>query len=395
MLAQRPWWLNLLLGFCLYMAVLYEPWDLFVKPVAEDREVLFGLLLEGWQAKLAEPVHWAIYAAGAYGFWHMRPWMWPWAAVYVAQIAGSMFVWTALATPWPHSVWAAPLAAVPFAALSVVLWNARGRFRRARLSAVERYGGWALITGASSGIGREFARTLAGQGMPCALVARRADELERLAQELRDRYRVEARTIVADLTGDAGIEAVSAGVKDLDVGVLVNNAGAGYVGRLDLQEESRLAELVRLNCIAPLLLARRMIPRLSARGRGAVIFTGSVAGRTPLPLHAAYSATKAFNEFLAKGLWAELRGRGVDVLVVEPGPVETGFQRISGEVLASAAAAPAAVVETALGALGRQPSVVHGLGLALGSYFARLLPSSLVLHLTMQQTERLTPREMR
>jgi short-subunit dehydrogenase len=387
--------MNLLMGFCLYMALIYEPWDFFFKPVAEDREVLFGLLLAGWKAKAVEPLHWAIYAAGAYGFWHMRPWMWPWAAVYVAQIAGSMLVWAALAAPWPHSVWAAPLVAVPFAALSVVLWNARDWFRGARLSAYERYGGWALVTGASSGIGREFARALASQGASCVLVARRADELERLASELRERYRVEARTVAADLTSDDGVTAVFAAIDGLDVGIVVNNAGAGYVGRLELQEESRLAELVRLNCLAPLRVARRLIPGLSARGRGAIVFTGSVAGRTPLPLHTTYSATKAFTEFLGKGLWAELRGRGIDVLVVEPGPVETGFQRVSGEVLQGAAVAPTAVVATALDALGRQPSVVHGLGLAVGSYFARLLPASLVLHLTLDQTTRLTPREMR
>ena len=77
-LAPRPWWMNLLFGFCLYMTFVYLPFDLLFKPVAGDEEVWFGFLLHGWAAKLTEPVHWAIYGAGAWGFWKMRRWMWPW-----------------------------------------------------------------------------------------------------------------------------------------------------------------------------------------------------------------------------------------------------------------------------------------------------------------------------
>src|SRR3954469_14889580 len=92
-LARRPWWMNLLFGFCLYMTFVYLPFDVFAKPVAHDEEVWFGVVLRGWAAKATEPLHWAIYAAGAYGFFRMRGWMWPWAALYVAQIAIGMFVW--------------------------------------------------------------------------------------------------------------------------------------------------------------------------------------------------------------------------------------------------------------------------------------------------------------
>ena len=91
--AKRPWWMNLLLGFCTFMTFVYLPFDMLWKPVAADQEVWLGFLLEGWAAKLTEPVHWAIYAAGAYGMWKMRPWMWPWAAVYSLQVATSMLVW--------------------------------------------------------------------------------------------------------------------------------------------------------------------------------------------------------------------------------------------------------------------------------------------------------------
>ena len=92
--AKRPWWMNLLFGFCLYMTFIYLPFDLFWKSVADDQEVWFGFLLEGWAAKATEPIHWAIYGAGAFGFWKMKSWMWPWASLYSLQVAIGMMVWS-------------------------------------------------------------------------------------------------------------------------------------------------------------------------------------------------------------------------------------------------------------------------------------------------------------
>ena len=123
----RPLWMNALLLFCAYMAFIYVPWDFLFKPMAEDEEVWFGILLTGWAAKATEPLHWAIYAAGTVGFWRMRPWMHPWAAVYVVQIAIGMFVWALLddrSRGWAGGV----AAALPFVILAVALWRARGRF---------------------------------------------------------------------------------------------------------------------------------------------------------------------------------------------------------------------------------------------------------------------------
>ena len=89
----HPWWIMLLWLFCLYMTVVYLPFDIFLKPIADDREVWFGLALSGWWAKATEPIHCAIYALGVWGFWGMHRWMWPWAAVYAAQVAIGMLVW--------------------------------------------------------------------------------------------------------------------------------------------------------------------------------------------------------------------------------------------------------------------------------------------------------------
>ena len=128
-LRRRPWWMNLLMAFCLYMAVIYVPWDLFAKPVAEDEEVWFGIVLRGWAAKATEPLHWAIYAAGAWGFWNMRPWMHPWAALYVLQIAIAMVMWGAL---YQSGLRAASglIPGLLFAGLAWALWRSAPLFRR-------------------------------------------------------------------------------------------------------------------------------------------------------------------------------------------------------------------------------------------------------------------------
>jgi len=112
---RRPGWMNVLMGFCAYMALVYVPWDLVAKPLALDEEVWFGVRLHGGWAKATEPLHLAIYALGAYGFWHMRPWMWPWAAVYAAQVAIAMAVWPIL---YREEIGGGMVRAVVFGAVS-------------------------------------------------------------------------------------------------------------------------------------------------------------------------------------------------------------------------------------------------------------------------------------
>jgi hypothetical protein len=131
-LDRRPLWMNALMAFCAYMTFVYVPWDFLMKPVAEDAEAWFGFLLHGWAAKATEPLHFAIYAAGTYGFWHMRPWMWPWAAVYVAQIAIGMMVWALLFWGGAKGVAVGLASGVPLAAIAVALRRARDRFRSSR-----------------------------------------------------------------------------------------------------------------------------------------------------------------------------------------------------------------------------------------------------------------------
>jgi hypothetical protein len=117
--------MNGLMLFCMFMTFVYLPWDIFIKPVEVDQEVWFGIMFTGWAAKFTAIPHWGVYAAGAYGFWKMSGWMWPWAAAYVAQVAIGMAVWALLE---PGSAIFAVGSFIPFAALTWALWSSRPLF---------------------------------------------------------------------------------------------------------------------------------------------------------------------------------------------------------------------------------------------------------------------------
>jgi len=377
----RPWWMNAVMVFSAYMAFVYLPWDLLAKPVAVDEEVWFGIRFHGWAAKFLEPFHWVVYAAGAYGFRRMKAWMWPWAAVYVGQVAFSMLVW-----PWIYvggflGFLLGIISVIPFAVLSWALWEARPLFQAQRPSLRERYGEWALVTGASSGLGSEFARALAREGVSVVLTARREERLRELASELEKAHQVSTRVVAVDLADPSASEQLTEAVRDLEIAILVNNAGFGYAGPFDEQEPERLGEMVQLNCLAPVMLTAGLLPGMLARGRGAMVITGSAAGRQPLPFHGVYSATKAFDLLLGESLAVELRSRGVDVLVIEPGSTQTEFQQVAGEIAHNGEPADR-VVLLALESLGQQPAVISGwFNWIRASIASRLLPRSLVAHL--------------
>ena len=391
----RPWWMNALMVFCGYMTFVYLPWDLFVKPVADDQEVWFGILFTGWAAKLTGLGHWFVYGAGAYGFRRMRSWMPTWSALYVGQVAFSMLVWSLSQLGFFLGIFAGSLSAAPFVLLAMALWNARDHFGASQQSLRDRYGEWALVTGASAGIGAEFARALARQGVSCVLTARREDRLMALAGELQKTYNVQTRTIAVDLAEPDGARQLVDQLKNQPIDILVANAGLGYSGRFENQDIEKLKKLVQVNCTAPMELAHAMIPGMRERRRGAIVITGSAAGHQPLPLHGIYAATKAFDRFLGEALWGELHGSGVDVVVLEPGSTETEFQYVAGEIPHSGESA-ADVVAVALDALGRQPSVVSGWSNYLRSQLAmRLLSRPLLNAIAKDLMTRQTPTEQR
>jgi short-subunit dehydrogenase len=184
----------------------------------------------------------------------------------------------------------------------------------------------ALVTGASSGIGAEIAKQLSQRGYELILVARRAERLEQLASELPGQTHV----IPCDLVNDASSLPAKVADMGLEVDVLVNNAGFGTHGHFQDIDSARDAEQVRLNCEAVVTLTHAFLPRMIDQGSGGIITVASTAGMQPIPYETTYSASKAFARTFSDALSGELRGTGVRVLCVNPGPVPTEWQQVAG-----------------------------------------------------------------
>jgi uncharacterized protein len=189
-----------------------------------------------------------------------------------------------------------------------------------------------LVTGASSGIGADVARSLARRGHGLTLVARREDRLEELAAEVRDENGVRVDTIDCDLADEADRERMLGRLADLavNVEVLVNNAGFGTGGRFVALDAAREREMVRVNVEAPVDLCARFVPDMVRRRRGAILNVASTAAFQPLPRQATYAATKAFVLSFTDSLHAELAGAGVTATALCPGPVRTEFVEVAG-----------------------------------------------------------------
>jgi uncharacterized protein len=194
----------------------------------------------------------------------------------------------------------------------------------------------ALITGASSGIGREIARELARRGHGVTLVARRGERLQELADDLADRHAVRAEVVGADLSeaGERAELAAEIERRELTVEVLVNNAGFGIYEPFGVSDRERELEQVRLLVEAVVDLDARFLPGMLTRRRGAIINLASAAGFQPLPGNGTYAASKAFVLFHSEALHEEVRRRGVTVTAVCPGPVETEFLETSQPLFA-------------------------------------------------------------
>lgn len=186
----------------------------------------------------------------------------------------------------------------------------------------------ALITGASSGIGEAIARQLAARGANLILVARSEGKLRALAEELRVQYGVEAGVIAADLSRPDAGKALQAEVEErgLAVDLLVNNAGFGGFSEFARQDQDEIGEMIAVNVTALTDLTRRFLPAMLERGRGRVLNVASTAGFIPGPLMAVYYATKAYVLSFSEAVNEELRGTGLSVTALCPGPVDTGFQ---------------------------------------------------------------------
>jgi uncharacterized protein len=257
----------------------------------------------------------------------------------------------------------------------------------------ERYGRWALVAGASEGLGAAFAGELARRGLDLVLVARRADVLADLAARLRAETGVEVRVAPFDLASPGLLDEVRRATEGLEVGLLVYNAALSLIGPFLDQPLADKLRLLDVNCRGPLLLADELGRAMVRRGRGGLVLMTSLAGAQGTPFIASYAASKAFNLVLAEGLWGELRASGVDVVACRAGATRTpGYERSSPAASLAPLMEPEAVVEETLAALGRAPSVVPGLSNKLAAFvMGRLVPRRTAVAIMGRATRKMYP----
>jgi short-subunit dehydrogenase len=237
-----------------------------------------------------------------------------------------------------------------------------------------RYGSWAIVAGASEGIGEAFARALASRGLSLVLVARRAERLEGLAATLRSDTGVEVRTLRLDLAEEDAAARLEQATLGLDAGLLVYNAAFAPVGPFCSRSREDQLRVLDTNCRTPMLLCHGFGARFRARGRGGIILMSSLAGFQGSPGVAHYAATKAYNLVLGEGLWKEMSRDGVDVLACCAGATRTpGYEANPApeRLIAPPAMAAADVAEEALRAIGTRPSMIVGRWNRVASFILR------------------------
>ncbi len=224
-----------------------------------------------------------------------------------------------------------------------------------------RYGGWALITGASSGIGRAMADHVASAGVPCIVLSNEQGPLEQARDEIANAHGVEVESLCVDLTEPDVAQQIAGRLGDREIGLLISNTSFGRSGPFESVDMPTYRRMLAVNVEAYVGLVHEFLPAMRARGTGGVVLVSSINSVAPgIGQSVVYTATKAFETSFACGLWQELQGSGVDVLLVIPGPTRTGFQEEAGTKMASWAMDPAAVATETLPQLGRR--LVHVAG---------------------------------
>src|SRR5437588_9039867 len=246
----------------------------------------------------------------------------------------------------------------------------------------EWQGKWALITGASAGIGVALAEELASGATNLVLTARRKDRLEELARELTAAHKVNTEVFPADLADSNAPENIFAFTKEkgIEIELLINNAGFGQYGEFPSIQKQRLLDMVQVNCAAVVHLTRLYLPEMVARRHGDVLILASTASFQAVPYISTYAATKAFDLLFAEGLAEEMKSFGIRVCALCPGSTESEFHTVAGQAkFIHQAETAQKVARTGLRALAAGKSyVISGLGNYLGAHGERLVPRRFV-----------------
>jgi short-subunit dehydrogenase len=245
----------------------------------------------------------------------------------------------------------------------------------------EAGGGWAVVTGASSGLGALFAEKLAQRGLSLVLAGRDAARLTEVRQRVeRLAPEIDVELVVGDLGSQAGVEALVAVLNGREIDILVNNAGFGTYGRFPEIDPDRERDLIAVNVDALVGITHAVLPGMLERGHGRILNVSSTIAFQPGPYQATYGASKAFVLSFSQALWAETKGSGVSVTALCPGPTRTGFvdaldADVSGTAIYHKLASPEPVVAAGLRALDHgRPVVVPGLKNRLMATASRLSP---------------------
>ncbi|MEM7336061.1 MAG: SDR family oxidoreductase [Chloroflexota bacterium] len=246
-----------------------------------------------------------------------------------------------------------------------------------------KYGPWALVTGASSGIGREYALQLAEQGLNVAVLARRKERLDSLVREIESKHQVKTRIVLVDLTAVDALLTIDEATADIEVGLLVNNAGDGVPGAFLKRDVQEYARTIQLNVTIPMLLSHHFGEKMRRRGQGGILFTASTIAYTGAPYLANYSGAKAYMLNFGMALHQELKASGVDVMVLSPGATRTEMADMEGANLKNAPMPwmnADDVARIGIRNLGRKSAVIPGfLNNVMILMMSKLMPRSLAM----------------
>lgn len=254
-----------------------------------------------------------------------------------------------------------------------------------------RYGPWAIVAGASEGLGAAFAEELSKRGLNLILIARRLEKLEILANNLRTNYPIEIKCHSLDLADTVQTEQFISRL-DLNIGLLVYNAAYAPIGYFENISGEDLARIVDVNIKAPLLLAKLVLPHMTERKKGGIVLMSSLAGAQGSPKIATYAASKSFNVILAEGIWHELKKKGIDVLACCAGAITTpGYKSAQNDKDAPGTLDAGKVAVDALNALGKGPAIIPGFTNKVVHFFmARLFPRTLAISIMDKNTKDLS-----
>ncbi len=254
---------------------------------------------------------------------------------------------------------------------------------------LKKYGEWAIITGASSGIGKEFAFKIANEKINLVLVARRFELLKNIKNEIESKNNVQVKIIALDLSMTENLEQLFSELSEIEIGILVNNAGFGFSGDFVNQDFSSIKNMVNLNCVAPALLTNYFANKMIKKNRGAIIFLSSILAFYSTPFSAVYSASKAFNLYIGQALAVELRKNNIDVVAVSPGSTKTDFFKVAKMKGGPFLRNTEKVVHTALKNLNKKSSVVDGLINKVLVLITKFLPRTFTTRLAGEIIKRL------